>query len=223
MVVIVKDRSAIPAAETDVGRLLGLLQAISQATASASDRTPMRFGANRSERILLDADFDGDRYLLIRIPLAQSRRPSLSPREREIVRMIAQGHSNKRIAVLLNLSLWTIGTHVRRIFAKLGVSSRAAMVARLLEAGDLAPDARPTAVRDAYNGTAFTTGLARPQAQSEVVATLAALPATRNRAGGVRLGSTATNGGAVHRNWAGERDRTRRIAKAIPRKPERLQ
>jgi hypothetical protein len=34
---------------------------------------------------------------------------------------------------ILNISTWTVCAHVRRIFAKLGVSSRAAMVARLLE------------------------------------------------------------------------------------------
>jgi DNA-binding CsgD family transcriptional regulator len=57
----------------------------------------------------------------------------LSPREREIVRMVAQGHSNKIIADVLNISSWTVGTHLRRIFAKLGVGSRAAVVARLPE------------------------------------------------------------------------------------------
>jgi len=53
--------------------------------------------------------------------------------------MVAPGHPNKRIAMLLNLSVSTISTHVRRIFAKLGVSSRSAMVARLLEAGEGGP------------------------------------------------------------------------------------
>lgn len=47
--------------------------------------------------------------------------------------MVAQGHPNKIIAAVLNISSWTVCTHLRRIFAKLGVTSRAAMVARLLE------------------------------------------------------------------------------------------
>jgi hypothetical protein len=47
--------------------------------------------------------------------------------------MVADGHSNKIIADVLNISSWTVCTHVRRIFAKLGVGSRAAMVARLIE------------------------------------------------------------------------------------------
>jgi hypothetical protein len=47
--------------------------------------------------------------------------------------MVAEGHSNKIIAEVLSISSWTVCTHLRRIFAKLGVGSRAAMVARLLE------------------------------------------------------------------------------------------
>jgi DNA-binding CsgD family transcriptional regulator len=67
-------------------------------------------------------------------------RIQLSPREHEIVRMVAKGHPNKVIADVLNISSWTVCTHLRRIFAKLGVGSRAAMVAQLLELGVLASD-----------------------------------------------------------------------------------
>jgi DNA-binding CsgD family transcriptional regulator len=86
-----------------------------------------------AERILLDTDLDGERYLLVRMPRPGRKHASLSPRELEIVRMVADGHSNKIIADVLNISSWTVCTHVRRIFAKLGVGSRAAMVARLIE------------------------------------------------------------------------------------------
>jgi DNA-binding CsgD family transcriptional regulator len=58
---------------------------------------------------------------------------SLSPREREIVRMVALGRQNKVIAAVLNISSWTVCTHLRRIFAKLGVTSRAAMVAKVAD------------------------------------------------------------------------------------------
>jgi len=93
-------------------------------------------GENPSEEsVLLDIDVDGARYLLVRMPKADRPRVSLSPREQEIVRMVAQGHSNKIIADVLSISSWTVCTHLRRIFAKVGVGSRAAMVARLLEPG----------------------------------------------------------------------------------------
>jgi DNA-binding CsgD family transcriptional regulator len=45
--------------------------------------------------------------------------------------MIARGLPNKTIAAVLEISTWTVGTYLRRIFAKLHVTSRAAMVAKL--------------------------------------------------------------------------------------------
>jgi DNA-binding CsgD family transcriptional regulator len=52
------------------------------------------------------------------------------------------------IADVLNISSWTVCTHLRRIFAKLGVGSRAAMVAQLLELGVLGKERRgPASVR----------------------------------------------------------------------------
>ncbi len=57
----------------------------------------------------------------------------LSPREQEIARMVMKGYPNKTIAAVLDISVWTVGTHLRRIFTKLGVVNRAAMVAQLVE------------------------------------------------------------------------------------------
>lgn len=56
---------------------------------------------------------------------------NLSPRELAIASLIAQGLTNKNIAKMLNISPWTVATHIRRIFAKLGVNSRSEMVLRL--------------------------------------------------------------------------------------------
>ena len=110
------------------------------------------------EETLVDVEIDGFRYLLMRLPKSTvaSVKISLSPREREIVRMVAQGHPNKVIAGVLNISGWTVCTHLRRIFAKLNVGSRAAMVARLLEMGGA--DDRLRAVPDGRT----TTGVSAP-------------------------------------------------------------
>ena len=67
----------------------------------------------------------------------------LSPREHEIARMVAKGYANKTIATVLDISSWTVGSYLRRIFAKLGVSTRAAMVARLLEQRTLSRTRQP--------------------------------------------------------------------------------
>ena len=47
----------------------------------------------------------------------------LSPREREILQMIAEGKSNKEVANLLNLSLYTVETHRTHILQKLNIHS----------------------------------------------------------------------------------------------------
>ena len=87
------------------------------------------------DEIVFDLECDGYRYLLIRSLKSSRAHVELSPREKEIVRMVAQGHPNKIIAGVLNISSWTVCTHLRRVFAKLGVGSRAAMVARLHDLG----------------------------------------------------------------------------------------
>jgi two-component system, NarL family, nitrate/nitrite response regulator NarL len=92
-------------------------------------------GGTSSEEVLFDTEVDGSRYLVLRMPKPHRSRVQLSPREQEIVRMVAKGHPNKVIADVLNISALTVCTHLRRIFAKLGVGSRAAMVAQLLELG----------------------------------------------------------------------------------------
>jgi len=110
------------------------------------------------EEILVDAELDGFRYLLVRLPKPSSSRVSLSPREQEIVRMVAQGHPNKVIAGVLNISGWTVCTHLRRIFAKLGVGSRAAMVARLLDLGRAEGHFRSAPVNHSTGQAQTTTG-----------------------------------------------------------------
>jgi DNA-binding CsgD family transcriptional regulator len=123
----------LPAAEAaGTGHLQYLIRAILAMTVPGEEG----FGSDPQqgrENILVDIDIDGLRYLLIQMPVPDHSRNALSPRELEIARMVAQGHQSKTIANILNISNWTVCAHVRRIFAKLSVSSRAAMVARLLD------------------------------------------------------------------------------------------
>jgi two-component system, NarL family, nitrate/nitrite response regulator NarL len=57
-------------------------------------------------------------------PPERPERPPLSPREREIVREIARGASNKEIARTLEIAETTVKIHVQHILRKLGLSSR---------------------------------------------------------------------------------------------------
>ena len=61
--------------------------------------------------------------------------PSLTPREIEVLRLVAQGHRNKEIATLLRLSEETVPVHLKNIFAKLKVNERTAAVNVALRRG----------------------------------------------------------------------------------------
>jgi DNA-binding NarL/FixJ family response regulator len=76
-------------------------------------------------------ELNGIRCLLIQKEFKSADHAPLTPREREIARLVACGQPNKAIAAQLEISSWTVGTHLRRIYSKLGVCCRAAMVARL--------------------------------------------------------------------------------------------
>ena len=56
----------------------------------------------------------------------------LSPREQEVLRLLAKGHRSKEIADELGMGLGTVNTHVRHIYEKLHVRSRAEAVAKFM-------------------------------------------------------------------------------------------
>lgn len=80
--------------------------------------------------------------------IGQVRRPAeapLSPRELEVLEMVARGTTNRDAAALLFVSEATVKTHLLHIYAKLGVNDRAAAVAEAFHRGLLTPRDRGTA------------------------------------------------------------------------------
>lgn len=94
---------------------------------------------------------DASRYLIAAIDSLASRKPffsssvseallqsfiarrgrevsALTPRERQIVQLVAEGYTNKAIAQLLNISLKTVETHRAAVMRKLNLASSAALV-----------------------------------------------------------------------------------------------
>lgn len=71
------------------------------------------------------------------------RRPSLpcglTPREVEVLALMARGLSNKRIAQELSLSARTVGSHVEHVYTKIGVSTRGAAAMFAMRHGLVGP------------------------------------------------------------------------------------
>jgi DNA-binding NarL/FixJ family response regulator len=67
---------------------------------------------------------------------------SLSPRERQILALLAEGRTQSQIATALVISSKTVATHIQHILSKLGVQSRAQAVAIAFQKGLVEPDVR---------------------------------------------------------------------------------
>lgn len=92
--------------------------------------------SSQTAQTILKLNIDDYCYTLLRSKIQpEAKNVSLSPREQEIARLVAKGLPNKAIAQLLEISPWTVSTHIRRVFAKLNVSSRAEMVAHVMQSG----------------------------------------------------------------------------------------
>jgi two-component system, NarL family, response regulator NreC len=71
---------------------------------------------------------------------AEAADDPLSGREREVLRLLALGHTNQEIAQMLYLSVRTAETHRARIMQKLGLTTRAELVRYAIDHGLLAED-----------------------------------------------------------------------------------
>jgi LuxR family maltose regulon positive regulatory protein len=67
--------------------------------------------------------------------LSSSASDAITAREREVLSMIGQGYSNKRIARSLEISPETVKSHVKHIFSKLDVATRSEAVSRAVLLG----------------------------------------------------------------------------------------
>lgn len=72
-------------------------------------------------------------------PSGLGHRPRLTRREREVLTLLAGGHTTARIGRELGSSPRTVEVHLRRIYTKLGVADRLAAVLRALDLGLVSP------------------------------------------------------------------------------------
>jgi two-component system nitrate/nitrite response regulator NarL len=66
---------------------------------------------------------------------AANARPLLTPREQQVLELVASGCSTPEIAKRLNLSQGTVKSHLQNLYQRLGVSDRAAAVAEAMRRG----------------------------------------------------------------------------------------
>jgi DNA-binding NarL/FixJ family response regulator len=73
----------------------------------------------------------------------------LSPRERQILTLLAEGRTQRQIADELVISSKTVATHIQHVLSKLGVNTRAQAVAMAFQKGLVEPDVRAHALQAA--------------------------------------------------------------------------
>lgn len=118
---------------------LATLEASDEPLVLLDDAGRAEFATPRARRLLTSYGFGVEDVpnvapLLVRhirpdVLLLEERRPlGLTPREREILALVAQGHTNAHIGATLWISPATVGKHLENAYAKLGVTSRTAAV-----------------------------------------------------------------------------------------------
>jgi DNA-binding NarL/FixJ family response regulator len=100
-----------------------------------SDAAELEFDAARRVFLRLAATPDVSRVNDLLAPSSRAPAQPLTPRELQVIRLIAAGESNRAIARELAISERTVDRHVSNILTKLGLSSRAAATAYAYEHG----------------------------------------------------------------------------------------
>jgi DNA-binding CsgD family transcriptional regulator len=95
-------------------------------------RLEVRLAGDRTERVLLLRE----RKTAVRPEAGEGL--GLSPREAEVLVWVARGKSNHEVAAILGSRPRTVGKHLERIYAKLGVSTRTEAAARVLDPSGVA-------------------------------------------------------------------------------------
>jgi DNA-binding NarL/FixJ family response regulator len=81
----------------------------------------------------------GSLALPVQLPSAEDGLEELTPREKQILQLIAQGNSNKDIAALLNLSVNTVSVHRNNLMHKMRIHRTAELVLCAVRHGLISP------------------------------------------------------------------------------------
>lgn len=113
--------------DADRGNLLRAIRAVAQGEAL--------LGARVAQRVLEQFAQSPPLFVAPRPERPLPLFDELTPREQEVLRLIAQGRRNRDIATELVISEKTVGNHISNIFTKLQVADRVQAIIRAREAG----------------------------------------------------------------------------------------
>jgi DNA-binding CsgD family transcriptional regulator len=120
--------AAAPIVDPVNGEVVGLLDL----TSAADDASPLMLGLARSGAREIEQLISASMPLVHRPdPSAWSGWQLLTPAEREVAELVSTGLTNKQIGATLYCSPYTVDSHLRAIYRKLGVTNRAALASRL--------------------------------------------------------------------------------------------
>ena len=133
-----RNRRGLPVGQADDGGRTGYLRRIEQAV----DRDQLRVARERGARMTISAA--AELAIMITSSAQEQEAPEreaaertsgkpLSPRERELITLVAQGHTNAQIADRLFISVRTVASHLDRIRDKTGYRRRADLTRLALE------------------------------------------------------------------------------------------
>lgn len=115
--------------DADRGMLLRAIRAVAQGDVLLGAPIALRALEQFSQPSRLPVEAPAER------PLASFLFEELTPRELEVLRLIAQGLRNREIAERLVISKRTVGNHISNIFNKLQVNDRSQAIIRALKGG----------------------------------------------------------------------------------------
>lgn len=117
----------------DDGQLKRLRAALTQGRPAKPLEAMVALGRAAPANAKLTIDFAATAELGAPVVVVEPKGPSLeglTPRERQVAGLVADGLRNKAIAARLGITLATTKDHVHRVLSKLGLSSRAELAAR---------------------------------------------------------------------------------------------
>lgn len=102
---------------------------------SGAQGSVLKTGKIKELRVALERVAAGEESFDPRHPKRAPGRGALSPREREVLRMVTAGSTNREVAIALSVGDETVKTLLARVFTKLGVRRRAEAVSEAHKRG----------------------------------------------------------------------------------------